>query len=156
MSDLKVLLEEIQTRVANALSEFTGVEPEVEDLNERSEPRKVPYARVGIAEATHTDFTVSSDSLMVGIQLVAVVNRNSRRPQEVQFELSAIIHKHLFGQHYENCLIELPSGRVARLIPATKTTYLSDIEQAIAERLPDCTSVVVVLTADIPLGGQVF
>ena len=156
MSDLQALLSEIQTRVANALSEFTGVEPEVDDLNARHEPRKVPYARVGIAEAAHTDFTVSSDSLMVGIQLVAVVDRNNRRPQEFQFELAEILHHHIFGENYDNCLLNLPSGRVARLIPTTKTTFLSDIEQAIAERIPDSTSVVIVLTAEIPLGGKVF
>jgi hypothetical protein len=156
VSDLKVLLEEVKDRVRSALLEFTGRTPEVEDLNARNEPRGVPYARVGIAEAAHTDFTISSDSLMVGFQLIAVVDRNNRQPQEVQFDLAETIHKHLFGQQYENCLIDLPSGRVARLIPTTKTTFFSDVEQAVAERIPDCTSIVVVLTAEIPLGGQVF
>jgi hypothetical protein len=156
VTDLQEILVAIQNRVYNALFEFSGKTPEVSDLNARKEPSSVPYARVGIAEVAHSDFTVSSDSLMIGIQLVAVVNRNGKQPQEVQFELARVIHFHLFGENYESCLLELSSGRVARLIPSTRTTFFSDVEQAVAERVPDCTSVVIVLTVELPLGGKVF
>lgn len=156
MHDLYFLLQVIQERVARALMEFTGSEPEVADLNSRVEPRKVPYARVGIAEITHSDFTVSSDSLMVGIQIVAVVSRNNSQPQRIQIELAEAIHRFLFGADYSMTMIECPSGRVARLIPATRTALLSDIEQAIAERMPDYTSVLVTFTAELPLGGKAF
>lgn len=156
MHDLHFLLQVIQERVARALMELTGDEPEVANLNSRAEPRKVPYARVGIAEVTHSDFTVSSDSLMVGIQIVAVASRNNLQPQQVQIELARAIHKSLFGEDYSMTVVECPSGRVARLIPATRTVFFSDIEQAIAERMPDYTSILITLTAELPLGGKVF
>lgn len=159
MTDLDELLSVIKERVRNALVVMTGSQVvEILDLNARVEPRMIPYARVGIAEVVHSDFTVSSDSLMVNFQIVAVVKGTSveSNPQSVQFELSKQLHLSLFGSSYENSIVSLQSGRVARLIPSTRTSYLSDIEQAIAERAPDCTSVTISMVAEVPLGGLVF
>lgn len=156
MSDLQVILETIKRRVAEAIADLTGLDPEVSDINSRAEPRRVPYARVGIAELAHSDFTISSDSLMIGIQVVAVVSRNNEQPQVVQFRLAEALHKAIFGEYYERSIIELESGRAVRLIPSTRTSFLSDVEQAIAERMPDYTSVAITLTAELPLGGRVF
>ncbi len=156
MTDLQEILETIKERVRNSLRSMTGVEPEVDEINSRSEPKRVPYARVGIAEAVHSDFTVSSDSLMLGLQIIAVVDRNRNAPQAVQFELAKALHEGIFGRNYELCLLTLSSGRTARLIPATRTTFTSDIEQELVERVPDCTSVVITLSAELPLGGSVY
>ena len=156
VSDLFELLNEIQRRVTDALQEFTGVNPEIADTNARIEPRRAPYARVGIVEAVHSDFTISSDSLMVGLQIIAVVPIGNRRPQETQFKLAQTLHSHLLGESYEKAIVSLSSGRIARLMPATKTSFISDIEQVISEIAPDCTSVTITMTAEIPLGGKSF
>lgn len=158
MHDAYELLTVIKERVRNGLLEFTGAaDAEVLDLNARSEPHSIPYARVAIAEIVHTDFTVSSDSLMLGIQVVAVVRASSdRTPQETQLGLAQALHFAIFGRNYENAMIELSSGRTARLLPATKSSFLTDVEQMLMERAPDCTSVTIVLSAEIPLGGMVF
>jgi hypothetical protein len=37
-----------------------------------------------------------------------------------------------------------------------RTAFLSDVEQMLAERLPDATSVVMTMGVELPLGGQVF
>lgn len=160
MTDAYELLTAVKNRVKAALAEFAGVSEtsvEVLDFNARSEPRVVPYARIGIAEIVHSDFTVSSDSLVIGIQVVAVVRlTDDKNPQETQLDLAKALHFAVFGERYEHDLIELSSGRVARLMPATKSTFLTDIEQVLMERAPDCTSVSMLISAEIPLGGLSF
>jgi len=156
VTDLEQLLEVIKERVTNALVEFTNAQPEVADLNSRSEPRTAPYARIGIPEVGHDDLTIPMDKLAVAIQIIAVVDRKGRTPQSVQFELSKVLLQHLLGENYELCLIELGSGRAVRILPSARVTFISDVESIIAERAPDCTSVVIMLAAELYLGGKVI
>lgn len=157
MDDLVAILEELQARVRSALQTMLPDRtPDVRELTARAEQRTLPYGRVGITEVGHSDFTISSDSLLVNVQVVAVVPVQSDNPQATQFRLARVLHETLFGSQYESTLLSLPSGRVARLIPSTRTVFLSDVEQALAERLPDATSVVMTVLLEVPLGGQVF
>jgi hypothetical protein len=156
MTDLEQFLSVIKERVRNALVEFTGTEPEIADLNARSEPRSAPYARIGVPEVGHDDLTVPLDRLVVGVQIIAVVDRKGKPPQTVQFELTKAILLHLFGENHELCLIELDSGRSVRIVPSTRVTFISDVESIIAERAPDCTSVVIMFGAELYLGGKVI
>jgi hypothetical protein len=157
MEDLTVILEELQARVRSALQAlFPDRAPDVRELSARTEQRTLPYSRVGITEVGHSDFTISSDSLLVTIQVIAVAPVRSAGIQATQFELARALHESLFGPNFETTLLPLPSGRVARLIPSARTTFLSDVEQALAERLPDATSVVMTIGVELPLGGKVF
>jgi hypothetical protein len=90
------------------------------------------------------------------VQVVAVVPVQDNSPQATQFRLARLLHEALLGSQYEETLLPLPSGRVARLLPTVRTAFLSDVEQMLAERLPDATSVVLTMGVEIPLGGQVF
>jgi len=156
MTELEQFLTIIKERVSNALLEFTGTHPEVADLNSRTEPRQVPYARIGIPEIGHDDMTVPMDKLAIGVQIIAVVNCRNRPPQSVQFELARTLLLHLIGEEYEHCLIEFDSGRSVRILPSARVTFISDVESIIAERAPDCTSVVITLGAELYLGGKVI
>jgi hypothetical protein len=155
--DLAVILAELQARVRSALqSMLPDRTPDVRELTARVEQRTLPYGRVGIIEVGHSDFTISSDSLLVSAQIIAVVPVQNDSPQATQFQLARVLHEALFGPRYEATLLTLPSGRVARLIPSTRTMFLSDVEQTLAERLPDATSVVMTMGIELPLGGQAF
>ena len=156
MTELEQFLGIIKERVANALLEYTGTQPEVADLNARTEPRIVPYARIGIPEIGHDDMTVPMDKLAIGVQIITVVNCRNRPPQSVQFELAKTLLVHLLGEDHERCMIEFDSGRVIRILPSARVTFISDVESIIAERAPDCTSVVITLGAELYLGGKVI
>jgi hypothetical protein len=156
MTDLEQFLSVIKERVRNALVEFTGTEPEIADLNARSEPRSAPYSRIGIPEVGHDDLTVPLDRLVVGVQIIAVVDRKGKPPQSIQFALAKTLLLHLFGENHELCLIELDSGRSVRIVPSARVTFISDVESIIAERAPDCTSVVIMFGAELYLGGKVI
>jgi hypothetical protein len=155
--DLAAIMEELQARVRNALQAmFPDRTPDVQELTARAEQRVLPYGRVGITEVGHSDFTISSDSLLVSVQVIAVVPVQDNSPQATQFQLARLLHEALLGSRYEETLLPLPSGRVARLLPTVRTAFLSDVEQMLAERLPDATSVVMTMGVELPLGGQVF
>jgi hypothetical protein len=96
------------------------------------------------------------DRLVVGVQIITVVDRKGKPPQTVQFELAKALLLHLFGENHELCLIELDSGRSVRIVPSARVTFISDVESIIAERAPDCTSVVIMFGAELYLGGKVI
>jgi hypothetical protein len=154
MTDLEQFLSVIKERVRVALQDFTGANPEIADLNARTEPRSAPYARIGIPEIGHDDQTIPMDRLVIGVQIIAVVDRRGNPPHAVQFELARALLLGLFGEDYERCLIPLDSGRTVRLVPSARVTFISDVESIIVERAPDCTSVVVMFGAELYLGGR--
>jgi len=153
---LAQLLRVVKERVANAFQAIGITDYEVGDLNERAEPRKRAYARVGIVQTGHTDQTVSSDALQVAIQVfMALPILTGMSPQETQFVAARALHEAIFGAYNELTIVDLDEAEV-HLMPVTRTTFLTDLEMELMQDNPLITCLTMVFQAEIPLGGRVY